>query len=71
MLDVEWWRSMAETVTKKEIAREYRVSERTVTNWMYRDKKITFLKIGRMVRFHLPTVDRELKQAGLISTGLN
>lgn len=60
---------MTELVTKRDVARKYRVGERTVTNWMYKEKRISFLKIGRLVRFDLPTIDRELKDSGHVTAG--
>jgi hypothetical protein len=57
--EVERWK------TKKSLAERYSVTERTITNWMRR-RLISFVKIGRAVRFDPQTTDRELKAAGEI-----
>jgi len=51
--------------SKEEIARRYAVSLRTVSNWM-RARRISYLKLGRLVRFDAEQVDRELSLAGLV-----
>jgi len=56
---------MQATVTKQQVAERYQVAVRTVTNWM-RERRISFLKIGRVVRFDLNLVDSELRKAGLV-----
>ncbi len=56
---------MLKKVTKQALAAEYSVSLRTVTNWM-RNRRISYLKIGRLVRFDSMLVDQELRTAGLL-----
>ena len=46
-------------VTKIELAKEYRVSVRTVSYWMKR-KTIPFVRIGNVVRFDLEKVEKAL-----------
>src|SRR5207247_4395078 len=48
-------------VTKLEIARRLHRSCRTVEKWM-RGGRLPFLKIGRSVLFHWPTVERHLNE---------
>jgi excisionase family DNA binding protein len=57
--------TLNQIVTKPELAARYAVTERTITNWM-QARRISFLKIGRIVRFDLDLVEKELRQAGLI-----
>jgi hypothetical protein len=46
--------------TKRDVAREYRVSVRTVDQWLH-DRKIPYLKISpRVIRFDLDAVERAL-----------
>jgi excisionase family DNA binding protein len=56
----------SESITKEQLARLYGVTVRTVTNWMYASRRITFLKIGRVVRFNLEQVKAELEASGLV-----
>lgn len=55
-------------VTKRDLAAEYKVTLRTVTNWMVQGR-VSYTKIGRLVRFHLPTVRAELQAAGYVKAG--
>jgi excisionase family DNA binding protein len=53
-------KSPRKRATKREVAREYRVSLRTVDTWIA-EKKIPFMKLSpRLVRFDLDAVDRPL-----------
>jgi len=54
-------------LTKEEVAARYRVTVRTVTAWMYQQKRISFLKIGRVVRFFPDVLDAELRRAGFVN----
>jgi len=45
--------------TTEDVARACRASNRTVQAWYYH-KRIPHIKIGRLVRFHLPSVLRAL-----------
>jgi phage terminase Nu1 subunit (DNA packaging protein) len=56
-----------EKITKQQLADIYRVKTRTVTNWMYKQRRISFQKIGRMVRFDLEQVEQELAASGLLT----
>ena len=46
-------------LTKKELAARFRVSRRTIDNWMERGY-LPYLKIGKAVRFRWSEVDRRL-----------
>jgi excisionase family DNA binding protein len=48
--------------TKSDVAREQRVSLRTVDQWMH-DRKIPYKKLGpRLIRFNLDEVERALSR---------
>lgn len=61
---------MQHDLTKERLAKLYGVEVRTVTNWMYRSRRISFLKVGRLVRFNSDKVHRELEAAGYIRAAL-
>lgn len=44
-------------LTKQEIAKRFRTSERNITEWV-RAKNMPHVKIGQLIRFHWPTVER-------------
>ena len=46
-------------LTKRELAARFRVSNRTIDNWMTRGY-LPYLKIGKAVRFRWSEVDRQL-----------
>jgi excisionase family DNA binding protein len=52
-------------VSKKELARHFGVSERTITNWM-RTRRVSYFKLGKTVRFDLARVSAELEKSSLI-----
>lgn len=54
-------------LSKKDLANHFSVSERTITNWMSA-RRVSYLRIGRTVRFNLQTVKNELLRGGLISS---
>lgn len=45
----------------EELARHLKVNIRTIRKWQT-DKIISFLKVGRLVRFEMDTVQRELSR---------
>ena len=49
------WRS------KSEIALHYGIGLRTVTDWMHR-RILPFVKVGNVVRFHLPDCDAAVRK---------
>lgn len=53
-------------ITKQQLAKDYGVAVRTVTNWMYKQHRISFQKIGRIVRFEKEKVEKELADSGLV-----
>lgn len=55
----EQCQSTTDYITKKEIAQRLRKTPRTVEAWMRRGY-LPFLKIGRSVTFHWPTVQAHL-----------
>lgn len=46
---------------KKEIAQHFGIGLRTVTDWMKR-RILPFVKVGRVVRFHLPECELAVKK---------
>lgn len=52
-------------VTKAQLARRYAVTLRTITNWM-RARRVSYVKLGRVVRFDPAQADAELRRAGLV-----
>jgi hypothetical protein len=46
---------------KKGIAAHFRVCPRLVTDWQKR-KRIPYVKIGRVVRFHVPRCERAIEK---------
>jgi len=50
-----------ELITRKELAKEFKVSSSTIYNWT-REKKIPYLKIGpRLVRYNLSEVKESMQ----------
>jgi excisionase family DNA binding protein len=56
---------MKMALTKPELAAQYSVTVRTVTNWM-RARRVPYLKIGRIVRFDSDQVRAQLEKSGLV-----
>jgi hypothetical protein len=54
-------RNNEEWFNKKQIALRYNIGERTVTDWMKR-RILPFVKVGRVVRFHLPECELAVKK---------
>lgn len=48
-------------ITKPELAKYMRVGERTIDYWIAA-RKIPYFKIGRLVRFSLPAVEKALSR---------
>ena len=53
--------SYSRPITKDELAKFLRVSSRTVDNYVSR-RRIPYIKLGRIVRFRLPDVERALRR---------
>ena len=47
--------------SKKEIALHFGIGLRTVTDWMRR-RILPFVKVGRVVRFHLPDCEEAVRK---------
>ncbi|HWB02802.1 MAG TPA: helix-turn-helix domain-containing protein [Verrucomicrobiales bacterium] len=47
----------AQTFTKKDLAKELRVSIRSIENWM-RTRQIDFLRLGKTIRFEVAAVEK-------------
>ncbi len=43
-------------LTKAELAKRLRVSQRSIENWSLKERRIPYLKIGRSIRFDWGTV---------------
>ena len=56
-------------VTAQELAKELKVSPRTISNWI-KDRRIPFMRLSpRMLRFHLPRVQRALERFEVCEVG--
>lgn len=53
-------------VTKETLARRYGVCERTIEKWM-KAGILIFLKVNRVVRFHVEGCDKALRERGFLS----
>ena len=53
-------------VTKETLARRYSVCDRTIEKWM-KAGILIFLKVNRVVRFHVEGCDEALRKRGFLS----
>lgn len=53
-------------VTKEMLARRYGVCDRTIEKWM-KAGILIFLKVNRVVRFHVEGCDEALRKRGFLS----
>lgn len=56
-------------VTKDVLARRYGVCDRTIEKWM-KARILVFLKIRRVVRFHVQGCDEALRKRGFLTGAL-